>query len=90
MNILYRSLGQFIPQKHELSPSEAIIPWLGHLKFRTYNPWKIKYRVLARVVSEVVSGCICNLVIYSAEGKKLEDTVLSFLDGNLAQNHQIY
>jgi len=28
--------------------------------------------------------------IYSAEGKKLEDTVLSLLDRNLGQNHHIY
>jgi len=62
-----------------------MIPWLGHLKFRTYNPGKIKYRVLVRMVCEVVSGCICDMEIYSAEGKKLDDTVLSLLDGNLGQ-----
>ena len=28
--------------------------------------------------------------IYSAEGKKLEDTVLSLLDRNLGQNHHVY
>jgi len=28
--------------------------------------------------------------VYSAEGKKLEDTVLSLLDRNLGQNHYIY
>ena len=39
---------------------------------------------------EVVSGYICNVEIYSAEGKKLEDTVLSLLDRNLGQNHHIY
>jgi hypothetical protein len=42
------------------------------------------------MVCEVVSGYICNMEIYSADGKKLEDTVLSFLDRNLGQNHHIY
>jgi len=78
-------------QKQELSPDEAMIPWLGHLKFRTYNPRKItKYGVLVRMVCETVSGYICNMGIYSAEGKKLEDTMLSLLDRNLGQNLHIY
>jgi len=63
--------------KQELSLDEAMIPWWGCLKFRTYNPRKIaKYGVLVRMVCEAVSGYICNMEIYSAEGKKLEDTVL--------------
>ena len=41
------------------------------------------------MVCEAVSGYICNVEIYSAEGKKLEDTVLSLLDRNLGQNYQI-
>jgi len=33
--------------KEELSLDEAMIPWKGHLTFRTYNPGKItKYEVL--------------------------------------------
>jgi hypothetical protein len=67
-----------------------MIPWQGHLKFRTYNPGKIKYGVLVRMVCEVVSGYICNMEIYSVEGKKLEVTVLSLLDRNLGQNLHIY
>ena len=35
-------------------------------------------------------GYICNMGIYSAERKKLEDTVLSLLDRNLGQNHHTY
>jgi len=67
--------------KQELSLDEAMIPWRGRLKFRTYNPGKItKYGVLVRMLCEAVSGCICNMEIYSAEGKKLEDTMLSLLD----------
>jgi len=42
------------------------------------------------MVCEVVLGYICNMEIYWAEGKKLEDTVLSLLDWNLGQNHHIY
>jgi len=63
--------------KQELSLDEAMIPWRGCLKFGTYNPGKIKYGVLVRIVCEAVSGYTCNMEIYSAGGKKLEDTVLS-------------
>jgi hypothetical protein len=34
------------------------------------------------MVCEVVSGYICNMEIYTAEGKKFEHTVLSLLDRN--------
>ena len=34
---------------------------------------------------EAESGYVCNMEIYSAEGKKLEDTTLSLLDRNLGQ-----
>jgi len=68
-----------------------MIPWWDHLKIRTYNPGKItKYNVLVRMGCEAVLGYICNVEIYSAEGKKLEDTVLSLLDRNLGQNHHMY
>jgi len=46
--------------KQELSLDEAVIPWRGRLKFRTYNPGKIKHGVLVRMVCEAVSGYICN------------------------------
>jgi len=78
-------------RKQELSLDEAMIPWRGRLKFRTYNPGKItKYGLLVRMVCEAVSGYICNMEIYSAEGKKLEDTVLSLLDRNVGQIHHVY
>jgi len=77
--------------KPELSLDEAMIPWRGRLKFKTFNPGKItKYGVLVRMVCEAVSGYICNMEIYSAEGKKLVDTVLSLVGGNLVLNHHIY
>ena len=76
--------------KQELSLDEAMIPWWGHLKFRTYNPGKItKYGVLVIMVCEAVLGYICNMEVYSAVRKKLEDTVLSLLDRNLGQNYHI-
>ena len=40
-----------------------------------------------RMLCEVVLGYVCNMEIYLAEGKKLEDTVLSLLDRNVCQNH---
>jgi len=74
-----------------MSLDEAMISRQGRLKFRTYNPGKItKYGVLARMVCEAVWGYICNMEIYSTEGTKLEDTVLSLLDRNLGQKHHIY
>jgi hypothetical protein len=67
--------------KQEQSLDEGMIPLRGRLKFTTYNPGKItKHGVLVRVMYEAVSGSICNVEIYSAKGKKLEDTVLSLLD----------
>ena len=42
------------------------------------------------MVCEAVSGYIRNMEIYSAEGKKLEDTVLPLLDRNFGQNHHVY
>jgi hypothetical protein len=53
--------------KQKLSLDEAMIPWWGCLKFRTYNPGKItKYGVLVRPVCEAVSGHMCNREINSA------------------------
>jgi hypothetical protein len=43
-----------------------------------------------RMVREAVCGYICNTDIYWAEGKKLEETVLSLLDRNLGQNNHLY
>ena len=74
-----------------MSLDEAMIPWWGRLKFKAYNPGKItKYGVLVRMVCEAVSGYICSMEIYSAERKKLVDTVLSLLGGNLGLNHHIF
>jgi len=42
------------------------------------------------MVCEVVSGYIWNMVIYSAEVKKLKDAVLSLSDRNIGQNYHIY
>ena len=42
------------------------------------------------MVCEAVSGYICNMEIYTAEGKKLQDTMLSLLDRNLDNNHHLY
>jgi len=40
--------------KQELSLDESMIPWRGCLKFRTYNPRKIKYGMPVRMVCEAV------------------------------------
>jgi hypothetical protein len=68
-----------------------MIPLRGHPKFRKYHPGKItKYGVLVRIVCEAMLGYICDMEIYSAEAKKLEDKTLLLLDRNLSQNHHIY
>ena len=43
-----------------------------------------------RMVCEAVLGYFCNMEIYSADEKKLEDTVLSLLDRNIGLNYHIY
>ena len=81
MSIFLQKFRAVYSPKQELSLDEAMIPWRGRLAFRTYNPGKkTKYGLLVRMVCETVSGYICNMEIYAAEGKKLQDTVLSLLD----------
>jgi hypothetical protein len=90
MNIFLQKFGSVYSTKQELSLHEAMIPWRCHLKFRMYNPGKItKYGVLVRMVCEAVSGYICKMEINAAEGKKLENIVLSLSHRNLGQNHHI-
>jgi hypothetical protein len=43
-----------------------------------------------RIVGEAVSGYICNMETYSADGKNLQDRVLSLLDRNVSHNHHLY
>jgi hypothetical protein len=52
--------------------------------------YSVKREVVVTIVCEAVWGYICNMETYAAEGKNLEDTVLSLLDRNLCQNHYIY
>jgi hypothetical protein len=78
MNIFYRNSSQSTTK--ELSLDEAMIPWQGHLKFRTCNPGKIKYGVVVSMVCEALLGYICKIKMYTAEGQNLEDTILSLLD----------
>jgi hypothetical protein len=76
--------------KPELSLEEAMNLQWGRLKFLMYNPRKTtKCDMLARMVCEALLDYVCHIDIYAAEGKKLEDTVLSLLDRNLGQNHYI-
>jgi hypothetical protein len=58
---------------------------------RTFNPGKLtKYGLLVCVVIESTSGYIGNLEIYSVEGKKLQETIVSVLEPNLDQNYHVY
>jgi hypothetical protein len=74
-----------------LSLDMAMIQWQGCPKLGTSDPRKItKYAVLVRMVCEAVSGYICKTMIHTAEGQKLDDTVLSVVHRKLVQNHHFY
>ncbi|XP_014472553.1 PREDICTED: piggyBac transposable element-derived protein 4-like [Dinoponera quadriceps] len=75
----------------QLSLDECVIPWRGRLSIKTYNPAKItKYGILVRVLCEAVTGYVCNFHVYAADGKKLEDTVLTVIEPYKNIWHQIY
>ena len=75
----------------QLSLDEAMIPWRGRLRIRTYNPGKlIKYGLLVRMVTESTSGYILNFKIYAGEGKKLQETIFTLLEPYLDQNYHVY
>jgi hypothetical protein len=70
--------------EQELSLDEGMIPWRGCVRFRTYNPGRItKYGILVRMLCEATTGYISYTEIYTAQGKKLNDTVMSVLENNL-------
>ena len=80
----------YIP-KEELSLEEAMKKWRGRLRFKTYSLGKLtRYGISVRVLSESETGYICNLEIYTGEGKKLQETVLSVLQPYLGSWHHIY
>jgi hypothetical protein len=64
----------------QLSLDEAVIPWRGRLRIRTYNPAKLtKCGLLVRVATESTSCYIGNFKIYAAEGMRLKENIfLSF------------
>src|SRR5215469_13599735 len=75
----------------QLSLDEAVIPWRGRLRIRTYNPGKLtKYGLLVRMVTESTPGYILNLQIYAGEGKKLQETIFTLLEPYLDQNYHVY
>lgn len=80
----------YVP-KQQLALDEAMVPYRGRIRFRTYNPAKItKYGILVRMVCESETGYICNFEIYTGEGKKLQETILSVLEPYLGSWHHIY
>jgi hypothetical protein len=53
----------------------------GLYTYKYGNPGKrTKYGLLVRVLTESTSGYIGNLEIYSAEGRKLQETIVSVLE----------
>lgn len=68
-----------------------MVPYRGRISFRTYNPAKrTKYGILVRMLCESETGYICNFEIYSSEGKKLHETLLSVLEPYLDSWHHVY
>jgi hypothetical protein len=56
-----------------------------------HNPGKLtKYGILVHVVTESTSGYIASLEIYSGEGKKLQETIVSVLEPYVDQNYHVY
>ncbi|PNF40775.1 hypothetical protein B7P43_G17113 [Cryptotermes secundus] len=91
LDILVEKFQTVYKPEQQLSLDESVIPWRGRLRIRTYNPGKLtKYGLLVRVVTESTSGCIGNLDMYSAEGKKLQETLFSVLGPYLDQNYHVY
>ncbi|KAI4476082.1 hypothetical protein M0804_013878 [Polistes exclamans] len=75
----------------QLSLDECLIPWRGRLSIRTYNPAKTtKYGILIRVLSEARTGYVSNFCVYAADGKILEETVLSVVGPYKNMWHHIY
>jgi hypothetical protein len=75
----------------ELSLDEGLIPWRGRLRFRTYNPAKrTKYGILVQMLCKAKTGYNSNMEIYTAQGKKLNDTVMSVLENNVGVHHHVY
>jgi hypothetical protein len=50
----------------------------------------MKYGLLVRVVTESTSGYIANLEVYSAEGRKLRETIFLILQPYLDQNYHVH
>ncbi|KAI4475939.1 hypothetical protein M0802_014972 [Mischocyttarus mexicanus] len=77
--------------KQKLASDKAMIPFRGLISYKTYNPAKItKYGILIRMLCESESGYICNFEIYSGQGKKLQETILSILESYLGCWHHRY
>ncbi|KAI4483932.1 hypothetical protein M0802_013192 [Mischocyttarus mexicanus] len=78
IDYLQRKFNDVYKPDQQLSLDECIIPWRGRLSIKTYNLAKItKYGILLRILCEAVTGYICNFHVYAADGKKLEDMVLT-------------
>ena len=75
----------------QLSLDEAMIPWRGSLRIRTYNSGKlINCGLLVPMVTESTSDYILNLEIYAGERKKLQETIFTLLEPYLDQNYHVY
>jgi hypothetical protein len=89
-NFLHKFVNVYSP-KRELSLDEGIIPWRGRLSFKVYNASKIiKYGILVRIVCEALTGYICNMQIYSGQGRRLNDTISILLEPYMNKGHHVY
>ena len=61
------------------------------MNIRVYNAGKItKYELLVRMVCEATSGYICNLEVYTTEGKNLIQTITLVLEPYIKLWHHVY
>jgi hypothetical protein len=78
-------------RRHYKPPQKTMIPWRERLSFRTYNPGKlVKYEILAHMACEATTGYIGNIEKYTAEDRKLEESIFSFLEPYLDLWHYVY
>ena len=68
-----------------------MLGWQGHLRFRVYNPSKIKkYGILVRMGCESSTGYTCNLHIYDGKCGLLTETLGFLLEPYERKSYHLY
>ena len=89
--------GVYYPHK-EISIDEGVIPWRGHIRFRTYNPAKPdKYGIKSYELCDSHNGYCCKYELYTGGDStepgqygKIYDLMMRLLDGYFNAGHDLY